>query len=168
MNRPPTCLHCHLRLRLRVLKPRRGLATLARTFADSRRPSIAPKPIIDIKHMRQNPELYELTCLERNYKDQAKNPAKILELHSKWQHLQKQGRSLRERSNLLRKLLAKPATSSGDNELQDVREMSRDQVQSEARDLKGQLSGIERGEAEAVAEMEALALAMPNLELKLQ
>jgi len=139
-------------------------AAAARGFADNgKRPSMAPKPIIDIKHIRQNPELYELTCLERNYPRQAENPARILQLHSRWQELQRQGRSLRERSNLLRKFLANPATSSGDEDVADLRAMTREQVQEEARRLKGELSGIEQGEAAAVGEMEALALEMPNL-----
>ncbi|KJZ78797.1 hypothetical protein HIM_01570 [Hirsutella minnesotensis 3608] len=149
-------------LRCRQL-PRRLQYGVRRAFADNRRPSIAPKPIVDIKHIRQNPELYERTCEERNYRRQAGNAQKIVALHDRWQELQRQGRSLRERSNLLRKFLANPATSSGDEELGDVREMTREQVQQEARQLKGELSGIERGEAEAVAEMESLALEMPNL-----
>ncbi|POR32927.1 Serine--tRNA ligase, mitochondrial [Tolypocladium paradoxum] len=156
MNRTLTCLRCR-NLRLKTA------AAAARGFADSKRPSSAPKPIIDVKHIRQNPDLYELTCVERNYKRQAANPAKIIELHSRWQELQRQGRSLRERSNLLRKFLANPATSSGDDDIQDVRQMTREQVQEEARRLKGELSGIEKGEAEAVSGMEALALEMPNL-----
>ncbi|KAG8419359.1 Serine--tRNA ligase, mitochondrial [Metarhizium acridum] len=156
MNRALTCLRCWgLKLQTRAFS--------ARSFADNRRPPIAPKPIIDIKHIRQNPELYELTCLERNYRNQATYPARILELHSEWQVLQRQGRALRERSNLLRKFLANPATSSGDDDVEDIREMSREQVQDEARKLKGELAVIEKGEAEAVAEMEALALEIPNL-----
>ncbi|GJN73345.1 serine--tRNA ligase, mitochondrial [Purpureocillium lilacinum] len=157
MNRAFTCLRC------RAPRPR-VRAAAARGFADNgKRPSMAPKPIIDIKHIRQNPELYELTCLERNYPRQAENPARILQLHSRWQELQRQGRSLRERSNLLRKFLANPATSSGDEDVADLRAMTREQVQEEARRLKGELSGIEQGEAAAVGEMEALALEMPNL-----
>ncbi|KIE01178.1 Seryl-tRNA synthetase, class IIa, partial [Metarhizium majus ARSEF 297] len=156
MNRALTCLRCRgLKLQTRAVS--------ARTFADNKRPPIAPKPIIDIKHIRQNPELYELTCLERNYRNQATYPARILELHSEWQVLQRQGRALRERSNLLRKFLANPATSSGDDDVEDIREMGREQVQDEARKLKGELAVIEKGEAEAVAEMEALALEIPNL-----
>ncbi|EQK98886.1 Actin-like protein [Ophiocordyceps sinensis CO18] len=142
-----------------------------RGMADSRRPCTAPKPMLDIKHIRQNPELYEQTCAERNYKQQLGHAAKIVALHGRWQELQREGRALRDRSNLLRKLLANPATSSGDDpatssgdeDLAEVRSMKREQVQDEARQLKARLSGIERGEADAVADMEALALEMPNL-----
>ncbi|KAM0473414.1 hypothetical protein ACHAPX_008161 [Trichoderma viride] len=135
----------------------------ARTFSDVKRPSSAPKPIIDIKHIRQNPELYEKTCLERNYKRQASYPARIGQLHAEWQQLQKDGRALRERSNLLRKELANSATSSDDEDLKDVKNMSRDKVQEEARALKSELVVIEKKEADAVTQMEALALEIPNL-----
>ncbi|KAF7533244.1 hypothetical protein G7Z17_g13544 [Cylindrodendrum hubeiense] len=151
-----------LRLRCRNLQAK-GLPALRRGVADNKRPPSAPKPIVDIKHIRQNPELYEKTCIERNYKRQAKNPALIVELHETFQDLQRQGRTLRERSNLLRRQLANPATSSDDQDLQEVRLMSREQIQDEARRLKQELSTIERGESQAVAQMEELALEIPNL-----
>lgn len=156
MYRALPCLRCHsTRLRPRV--------SGNRTYSDAKRPPMAPKPVIDIKHIRQNPELYEQTCLERNYKPQAGNPAKILALHERFQELQHEGRALRERSNLLRKHLANPATSSDDQDMQDVRQMSREAIVEEARKLKGELAGIEKGETEATAQMEVLALELPNL-----
>ncbi|KAF4999825.1 hypothetical protein FGRMN_2205 [Fusarium graminum] len=136
---------------------------LARSFADVKRPPSAPKPIVDIKHIRQHAELYQQTCVERNYRKQAQNPAKILELHARWQDLQRQGRALRERSNLLRRQLANPATSSGDEDLKEVRQLTREQIQDEARQLKQDLSAIEKGESQAVTQMEELALELPNL-----
>lgn len=156
MSRRLACLRC------RPLKPRPS-AGGGRGFAEVKRPATAPKPMLDIRHIRENAALYEQTCVERKYPRQAAHPARIIELHARWQELQRQGRGLRERSNLLRKFLANPATSSGDDDLGDVRRMTRDQVLDEARLLKGRLAGIERGEADAVAEMEALALEMPNL-----
>ncbi|KAF5575266.1 seryl-tRNA synthetase [Fusarium pseudoanthophilum] len=132
-------------------------------FADAKRPPSAPKPIVDIKHIRQHAELYQQTCVERNYRNQAQNPAKILELHARWQDLQRQGRALRERSNLLRRQLANPATSSDDEDLKEVRQLTREQIQEEARQLKQDLSAIEKGESQAVTQMEELALELPNL-----
>ncbi|KAL6889871.1 hypothetical protein HDV57DRAFT_487921 [Trichoderma longibrachiatum] len=134
-----------------------------RFFSDVKRPSSAPKPIIDIKHIRQNQALYEQTCVERNYRRQAAHPARIAALHAEWQQLQRDARALRERTNLLRKELANSATSSDDEDLKEVKAMSRERVQEEARALKGELAAIEKKEADAVAQMEALALEMPNL-----
>ncbi|KAL1873065.1 hypothetical protein VTK73DRAFT_1162 [Phialemonium thermophilum] len=129
------------------------------------RPSVAPKPVIDIKHIRQNPTLYEQNCLERNYKAQAAYPARIIQLFDQWQARQRQGRSLRERSNLLRRELANPPTTRDDHDpaLQELRARSRDDLLAEARDLKARLADIEADEDRLTDEMQRLAVAIPNL-----
>lgn len=173
MNRALPCLRCR-RVRpgtsitssASPLASRRGYVSAESPSGSStaaKRPSSAPKPIVDIRHIRQNPELYERTCVERNYHRQARNPSRIVELHETWQGLTRSSRSKRERSNLLRKLLANPATSSDDGDLEDVRKMSREDVQSEARRLKQDLAGMETEEARVLAKMEELALEIPNL-----
>ncbi|KAK1659313.1 seryl-tRNA synthetase [Colletotrichum godetiae] len=137
-----------------------------RAFADVKRPSTAPKPIIDIRHIRENPELHEKNCLERNYVQQSKSPARINEIFAQWQALQKDSRAVRERSNLLRRQIANPASTSGgdDNaEVNELRGRSRDELLDEARVLKQKLAAVEQDEARLVEEMEALALAIPNL-----
>jgi seryl-tRNA synthetase len=86
---------------------------------DSPRPSIAPKPTIDLRHVRQNPELYFQNCLKRNYKVQSDSPFKIVKLFEEWQALQRSARSMRERNNNLRTKLSHGRTFSGqegDNE----------------------------------------------------
>lgn len=152
---------------------RRGYAATSSPLSDhspsqtppgaAKRPSSAPKPIIDVRHIRQNPELYERTCLERNYHRQARNPSRIVELHETWQALTRSSRATRERSNLLRKLLANPATSRDDGDVEELRKVSREDVQSEARRLKADLAGMEAEEARVLARMEELALEIPNL-----
>ncbi|KAI1278550.1 hypothetical protein F5Y07DRAFT_406721 [Xylaria sp. FL0933] len=149
------------------------------------RHTIAPRPTIDIKHIRQNPELYEKNCLERNYKIQATYPSRINALFAQWQARQKDGRSLRERGNALRRQIANPATiqhedeaengggaagsqedeshSPGEGSRRDVRTMTKDELLEEARLLKQALSAIEEDEARLSAEMTDLALAIPNL-----
>src|ERR1700761_4637276 len=69
------------------------------------RPSIAPKPSIDLKHIRQNPGLYEQNCLDRSYPAVSKNSWRIAELFQQWQTCQKEARPLRERLNVLHKEL---------------------------------------------------------------
>lgn len=127
------------------------------------RPTIAPKPTIDIKHIRQNPALYEQTCLERNYKAQAAYPARILALHEEWQARQRDGRALRERSNLLRRQIANPSSVSADEDPATAKPRTRDELLDEARQLKQQLSTIEQDEDRLQAEIQALALSLPNL-----
>ncbi|KAI0973157.1 hypothetical protein F4678DRAFT_40163 [Xylaria arbuscula] len=148
------------------------------------RPTIAPRPNVDIKHIRQNPELYEKNCLERNYKIQSTYPSRINALFAQWQARQKDGRSLRERGNALRRQIANPATIQhedeaeadadnqdkpaaapplGDRPRRDVRAMTKDELLEEARLLKQALSAIEEDEARLSTEMTDLAIAIPNL-----
>ncbi|KAI0547338.1 hypothetical protein F4679DRAFT_554412 [Xylaria curta] len=151
------------------------------------RPTIAPRPNIDIKHIRQNPELYEKNCLERNYKLQSTYPSRINALFAQWQARQKDGRSLRERSNALRRQIANPATIQHEDEAddssaagsshdasqtsdsfghvlrRDVRTMTKDELLEEARQLKQTLSVIEEEEARLSTEMTDLSLAIPNM-----
>ncbi|KAI0518473.1 hypothetical protein F5B22DRAFT_599314 [Xylaria bambusicola] len=151
------------------------------------RPTIAPRANIDIKHIRQNPELYEKNCLERNYKIQATYPSRINALFNQWQARQKDGRSLRERGNALRRQIANPATIQHEDEAdnggavgsnrggsqeshllgegprRDVRTMTKDELLEEARLVKQGLSAIEEDEARLTSEMSDLALAIPNL-----
>ncbi|KAI0142594.1 seryl-tRNA synthetase [Hypoxylon sp. NC0597] len=142
------------------------------------RPTTAPKPVIDIKHIRQNPSLYERNCLERNYKTQSTYPSRIIELFAQWQASQKDARSLRERSNALRRQIANPATiQHEDDEIEsqsgettatatgkkDIKSMTKEELIEEARVLKDQLSAIEENEARLEAQMTELALAIPNL-----
>ncbi|KAL0940794.1 seryl-tRNA synthetase [Colletotrichum truncatum] len=134
-----------------------------RTFADLKRPSTAPKPIIDIRHIRENPELYEQNCLDRNYVAQSKSPGRINELFAQWQTLQKDSRVLRERSNLLRRQIANPSSSRDDDDFVDIRKLKREELLEEARLLKQKLSAVEQDEAKLVDEMESLALGLPNL-----
>ncbi|KAI0025847.1 seryl-tRNA synthetase [Xylariomycetidae sp. FL0641] len=151
------------------------------------RPTTAPKPTIDIKHIRQNPDLHAQNCLARNYRIQATYPERINALFAEWLARQRDGRSLRERRNILRRQLANPASIQHEDEQEktgadttqqsegsdayttaeggskDIRTMTKDELLDEARQLKQQLSVIEADEARLETEMEELALALPNL-----
>lgn len=167
------CLRCRLSLPLpRLSAPsrpqqRRAFHATPRRFSENPppaaiRPTTAPKPVIDIKHIRTNPALYEQTCRERNYPSLAAHPQRIVELHEQWVARQQQGRALRERSNFLRRAIANPA--AGRDESPDGTDLpTREAALDEARTLKTQLATIEADEARLQAEMHALALALPNL-----
>ncbi|KAI6378075.1 hypothetical protein MCOR25_002321 [Pyricularia grisea] len=130
------------------------------------RPTIAPKPVIDLKHIRQNPALYEQNCVERNYKSQSTYPARINALFEQWHERQREGRTLRERANLLRRQLANPSaslTEAPDPQFQDLTSMSREELLEEGKRLKEQLSSIEDSETRLEDEMHSLGLALPNL-----
>ncbi|KAH8677720.1 hypothetical protein BX600DRAFT_135328 [Xylariales sp. PMI_506] len=171
--RPFVCRQCRLRpVRTPVFAPipLRHLSSSAASasFAAepvATRPTTAPRPNIDIRHIRQNPTLHEQNCLERNYKLQSTYPVRIVALHEEWQARQRDGRYLRERSNLLRSQIANPATIQGDEEpeVQRLKSMSKEELLEEARELKQQLSVIEGSESSLTAEIEQLAFAIPNL-----
>ncbi|KAK3392237.1 hypothetical protein B0T20DRAFT_420564 [Sordaria brevicollis] len=130
------------------------------------RPSIAPKPVIDIKHIRQNPELYSQNCIERNYHQQATYPQRINDLHAQWQAKQREARSLRERSNVLRRQLTDPGSirdENADTIAAGTQLLTRDELLAEARKLKSLLSTIEAEETRILSEIESLALSIPNL-----
>lgn len=144
----------------------------------SSRPPTAPRPNIDIKHIRQNPALYERNSLERNYKAQSTYPSRIIELFAQWQARQKDGRSLRERSNALRRHIANPSSIQPEDEVADSKSRSKaatptnqenteaatkEQLIEEARVIKDQLSTIEEDESRLETQMAELALAIPNL-----
>ncbi|KAK4455436.1 serine--tRNA ligase, chloroplastic/mitochondrial [Podospora aff. communis PSN243] len=132
-------------------------------LASAARPSIAPKPAIDIKHIRQNPDLYAENCRERNYPAAASYPARINELFAQWKEKQFDGKNLRTRRAHIKGLLANPASSLADANDADANAAPRDQLIEEGRTIKNTLSKIEEAEAQLEAEMEALALALPNL-----
>lgn len=127
-------------------------------------PSIAPKPSINIKHIRQNPELYSQNCINRNYKSQKDKPSKIVKLFDEWQALQKSGRGLREQNNNIRTKLSHSKTFSG-RDSRDVPQ-DRESLLDEARQLKQKIGEIEVQEERLTDEIEGLAAELPNLTSK--
>ncbi|KAK3372895.1 hypothetical protein B0T24DRAFT_247187 [Lasiosphaeria ovina] len=133
-----------------------------------RRPTTAPKPVIDIRHIRENPELYAANCRARNYPAAAEYPGRIKELFAQWQDHQRQGRGLREAANRLRRQLTNPGdTSQSEPEPPSSPTPppppTRDALLAEGRRIKAELSTIEEAEARLQTEMHVLALAIPNL-----
>ncbi|KAK6404970.1 Serine--tRNA ligase, mitochondrial [Elasticomyces elasticus] len=116
------------------------------------RPTFAPKPTLDLKHIRQNPGLYKQNCLDRNYAPYAENGWRILELHEQVVAQQREAVELRRRNNVLGRELKK--SDGGDH---------RARMLEEARALKGKLAEFEGREKLAQDEMEKLALELPNL-----
>jgi seryl-tRNA synthetase len=118
-----------------------------RTFT---KPAFAPKPIIDIKHIRQAPGLYEQNCIDRNYAAHSKNSWRIIELHEQWLALQQSARDLRSRNKQLRDQIAKGGAE-------------KEKALGEAKAMKTELSEIETKETQLQEEIEGLAQDLPNL-----
>jgi len=147
-----------------MARPPRPLVQLGKRFLSELKkpPTAAPKCIVDIKHIRENPELYRQTCIERNYETQSTYPARIVQLSEEWQRLQRQSRGIRGQANALRQQLAGPG-SSLDDAGGAVSGRTREQLLAEARVLKDQISATEAEEARLQAEIQGLAVAIPNL-----
>ncbi|GAB7338205.1 hypothetical protein MBLNU457_4545t1 [Dothideomycetes sp. NU457] len=138
------------RWRPRTASSRANTFLPRRTFS---RPTFAPKPVLDLKHIRQSPGLYEQNCDDRNYKRQARNSWRILELHEQWQQLQRDSRTFREQNNVLRKQLSHAASN----------ELDKSELLEKAKELKTHLDKIESQEKEIHEEIDELALELPNL-----
>ncbi|KAL9094086.1 MAG: hypothetical protein Q9165_003501 [Trypethelium subeluteriae] len=123
----------------------------------------APKPAIDIKHIRQNPGLYSQNCVDRNYKNQQEYPWRILQNFEAWQGLQKDTRELRQRNNEVQRRLASVASVKRDALDDNVDSPDKNKLHAEARQLKDQINQIESKESMLQDEMESLALDLPNL-----
>lgn len=145
---PYVCHSCRQALRA----PKAQHAALKRPYT---RPTFAPKPAPNLKHIRQNPGLYEQNCLDRNYGPYARNGWRTLELHEKLVARRREALEARQRNNAIGRELKREA--------REGREGLRPALMEEARGLKGQLAGWEAEERGWEEEMERLALELPNL-----
>ncbi|KXT16396.1 hypothetical protein AC579_5589 [Pseudocercospora musae] len=145
MSAPYVCTRC--KRSLLKFQLRKGFY---RNYAT--RPSFAPKPALDLKHIRQAPGLYEQNCEDRHYKAFAKNSWKILELHEKTAKLLNEAVALRQRSNAIGK------------ERQQKHDGDRGEGwRGEAQEIKRKLQDFEAREKGMKEEMERLASELPNL-----
>ncbi|KAK5175742.1 ATP-dependent rRNA helicase spb4 [Saxophila tyrrhenica] len=125
------------------------------------RPSFASKPILNLKHMRQNPGLYEQNCLDRNYPAVSRNAWKILDIHNALVVKQKETLDLRRKNNELGKSIQRQAGMGDDAQGGGAGGTSA--LIEEAKRMKEDLRQFEVWEGEAVEEMLALGLEVPNL-----
>lgn len=141
--------------------PRRSHSTSTESALP--RPSFAPKPALDTKSIREQPELYAQNCIDRNYTSQADDPAKLAKLHHQWRQVQGDALALRKRNNQLRTLLSHSKTFSDIPAGTPGREDNKEGILEESRQLKEQIQQFESAESELVRKIEELAITQPNL-----
>ncbi|KAL8835912.1 MAG: hypothetical protein Q9170_003139 [Blastenia crenularia] len=151
--------------------PRTLAVTAKRSFSSTvklrDRPSIAPKPSLNIKHIRENPDLYSQTCIDRNYAQQQKHPQKIVKLFDEWKELQRNTRTVRQRKNDVRTKLSHAKTFSGIEASEvSAAPANEDELLQEARRLKSDLEITESQEDVLNERIESLATDLPNLTSK--
>lgn len=131
------------------------------------RPSIAPKPSFNIKHIRENPDLYSQTCIDRNYHRQKHYPLEIIQKFDQLKELQRSTRTLRQKNNDTRTKLSHAKTFSGIDASHAGKQSQNDgELLQEARNLKTKIEKIETQEDTLNENLEYLASNLPNLTSK--
>ncbi|PYH93634.1 seryl-tRNA synthetase [Aspergillus ellipticus CBS 707.79] len=150
--RPPyVCINCRL-------FSRRNFSVSARR-PETIRPATAPKPTPDVKHIRQNPELYSKNCVDRNYPSHADYPLKIQQLSEEARRLDQDLKTPRSRIKQLEKAIAKLAASN--NTSTDGADLP--SLRSEATRLKDESNAMATRKTSCTDEIHRLALSLPNL-----
>ncbi|KUM55956.1 hypothetical protein ACN42_g11277, partial [Penicillium freii] len=152
-----------------------GLKLSLRNFSSARRnrdilrPATAPKPTPDVKHIRQNADLYAQNCIDRNYAGHAGHPSKIQQLSEEARQLDHDLKTPRSRIKQLEKTIAKLhiATRQGTDEHTNEKGLSPseelDELKSEAQRLKDDSQSMTERKATCTEEINRLALSLPNL-----
>ena len=149
---------------------------------DTFRPPTAPKPTPDVKHIRQNVELYTQNCIERNNTSHAGYPARIHELAEEARQLDYDLKAPRSRIKQLQKSISKLANAgtgtTTDNAKVEVtgnkdvgitadngedEEKTLSALRSEAQQLKENLHTMTLRRTTCAEEIQQLALSLPNL-----
>ena len=138
------------------------------------RPSFAPKPILDIKHIIRNPGLYTQNCEDRNYKAAAPSAWKIHELAQERAQIQNNAKDTREAYNKLKGEIerlqssarrAKKGSNSKDDDVptKGPFEAELSELLSHAKAFKEEMSKVTEQEKKLEDSIQDLALALPNL-----
>jgi seryl-tRNA synthetase len=159
---PYVCLDCRFRNRWTFL--RRNFSSSTRSN-DGPRLTAAPKPNLDLKHIKQNPELYSRNCIERNYRSHADYPFKIQQLAEEARELDHKLKAPRSRIRELGKSIAKLAGSPPEGDKSNISNASGQltALHEEAQQLKYDSQALSIRYANCLEEIHRLALSLPNL-----
>lgn len=127
-----------------------------------KKPSIAPKFCLDIKHIRENPDLYTQTCVDRNYLAQKDNPQRIIQLFNAWKQSQIDTRDVRRQSNNIHLQIGRLQRREAED-LSGATFDEQDELLRQAEALEPTLTKISEAEADINDEIESLAAELPNL-----
>lgn len=154
---------------LRETRPASSHLIARRTFT---RPSFAPKPILDIKHITRNPGLYAQNAEDRNYQAASQNAWKIHELAQERARVQKDAKDAREAYNKLKaeierlqRRARKTAKTRDDDDAPAKSEFEAElsELLTHAKMFKEDMSKVTEKEKGIEDEIQELALALPNL-----
>lgn len=127
---------------------------------------MAPRPSLDIKHIRTHAAEHRANCVARRYDPLAGYPERIAVLHEESVALEKEMAPLRRRAAELQRLLAGVSKESSDAAADGGRERKmtgeEEKMREAARDVKDQLSLLDSKLQAKRRELLALAEALPN------
>lgn len=122
----------------------------------------APKASIDFKSIRQNPQLFSNNCVNKNYPSLQEHPFKIVAAFDKKKDILAKAQPLRRDINGIEARIAK--LPSAQNRVEgETTVTERAALKEEAGRLKDQLRKLEDHEHTLEAEVQALAVELPNL-----
>ncbi|KAL4931183.1 putative serine--tRNA ligase DIA4 [Aspergillus undulatus] len=130
-----------------------------RSYISAVRPPTAPKPVPDVKHVRQNPELYAQNCRDRNYPAHAEYPSRIQQLSDEARQIDDQLMPSRLRIKALEKTIGRlqnPATDPKKKEQEPA-------LRAEAQQLKEESLELTNRKSICSDQINELALSLPNL-----
>ncbi|KAL5340097.1 hypothetical protein BJX70DRAFT_362179 [Aspergillus crustosus] len=130
-----------------------------RSYASTARPTTAPRPTPDTKHIRQNPELYAENCRNRNYPSHANYPSRIQQLSDELRQIDNQLKPSRSRIKMLEKTIGRlqsPATDPKEKEQEPA-------LRAEAQQLKDESLALTTRMTSHNEQITELALSLPNL-----
>ncbi|KAB8077832.1 hypothetical protein BDV29DRAFT_167533 [Aspergillus leporis] len=156
---PYVCLSCRLTRPLM----RRAFSTTHR--GDTLRPATAPRPTPDVKHIRQNAELYSKNSVDRNYPSHADYPFEIQSLSEEARRLDQDLKTPRSRIKQLEKAIGKLAASArqDSNGATTTSQEELSALRSEAQMLKDESQEMTTRKAACAEKINRLALSLPNL-----
>nr|KMM72759.1 seryl-tRNA synthetase [Coccidioides posadasii RMSCC 3488] len=171
MTAPYICLNCR-RTCLRALQFRRPFSSCPRILHDSNssaitRPPTGPKPVPNVKHIRENAELYSQNCIDRNYRSLSEYPSRIKTLADEAAQLQRSLNAPRSKIKQVQRAIAKLATSSTEGKGKaSGKNEELDALHLEAKQLKHASQSMTDRREKCLEEVQQLALSLPNLTSK--
>lgn len=168
---PYTCFNCRSALRHAKRLSRSHTLTVSRQAHQILRPATAPKPTPDVKHIRQNADLYASNCVERSYPAHAEYPSKIQSLSEEARQLDHNLKTPRSRIKQLEKTIAKLSIAArqevnkdeASEETGNNGEGDLSALKSEAQRLKDESHAMMVRKSTCTEEINRLALSLPNL-----
>ncbi|KAL1969585.1 hypothetical protein VTN77DRAFT_8138 [Rasamsonia byssochlamydoides] len=127
---------------------------------DVPRPATAPKPIPDVKLIRENAELFSKNCINRNYPAYAEYPYRIQELAKESNRLVKELKTPRTKIKQVQREIAEAARGEQSAE---EKERLLATLRQEAQRLKNESEEMMLRQEQCEEEIQRLALALPNL-----